>query len=115
MSSTWLPGLAFSCAAVPAVLWVWNMLLYREPGAGSCAEMGHCVLPDAVRVLHPARNEQRGIAAALTSLLASRGVQIEVLVLDDASTDRTAEIVLSFAARAPRVRLASWPPLPGGW
>ena len=45
MSITWLTGLAFCCATVPAVLWVWNMLLYREPGAGSCAEMGHCVLP----------------------------------------------------------------------
>ena len=107
MSDTWLTGLAFCCAAVPAVLWVWNMLLYREPGAGSCAEMGHCVLPDAVSVLIPARNEERVIAASLTSLLASRGVQIEIIVLDDASTDRTAEIVLSFAARgsarAPRV------------
>ena len=115
MSSTWLAGLAFCCAAVPAVLWVWNMLLYREPGAGSCAEMGHCVLPDAISVLIPARNEERVIAASLTSLLASRGVQIEIIVLDDASTDRTAEIVLSFAAKDPRVRLESSPPLPRGW
>ena len=115
MSSTWLTGLAFCCAAVPAVLWVWNMLLYREPGAGSCAEMGHCVLPDAISVLVPARNEERVIAASLTSLLASRGVQIEIIVLDDASTDHTAEIVLSFAAQDLRVRLESSPPLPSGW
>jgi hypothetical protein len=115
MSSTWLTGLAFCCAAVPAVLWVWNMLLYREPGAGSCAEMGHCVLPDAISVLVPARNEERVIAASLTSLLASRGVQIEIIVLDDASTDGTAEIVLSFAAKDPRIRLESSPPLPRGW
>jgi hypothetical protein len=115
MTSTWLTGLAFCCAVVPAVLWVWNMLLYREPGAGSCAEMGNCVLPDSISVLIPARNEERVIAASLTSLLASRGVQIEIIVLDDASTDRTAEIVLSFAAVDPRVRLESSPPLPGGW
>ena len=25
--------LAFCCATVPAVLWVWNMLIYREPQA----------------------------------------------------------------------------------
>jgi Glycosyl transferase family 2 len=97
------------------VLWVWNMLLYREPEAGSCAEMGHCILPDAVTVLIPARNEERAIAASLTSLLASRGVPIEIIVLDDASTDRTAEIVLGFAAKDPRVRLESSPPLPRGW
>ena len=28
--------LAFGCATVPALLWVWNMVLYREPTAGSC-------------------------------------------------------------------------------
>jgi Glycosyl transferase family 2 len=113
--STLLIGLAFGCATVPALLWVWNMVLYREPTAGSCTEMGHCVLPDAVSVLIPARNEERAIAASLDSLLASRGVAIEIIVLDDASTDRTAEIVHDFAARDSRVRLVSAPPLPGGW
>jgi hypothetical protein len=115
MSNAWLVGLAFCCATVPAALWLWNMLLYREPEAGSCAEMGHCVLPDPVSVLIPARNEERVIAASLDTLLASRGVQIEIIVLDDSSTDRTAEIVHSFAARDSRVRLESSPPLPGGW
>jgi hypothetical protein len=37
------------------------------------------------------------------------------VVLDDHSTDRTAEIVSQFAARDPRVRLESAPPLPMGW
>ena len=109
MSTTLLVGLAFGCATVPAVLWVWNMLLYREPGCGSCSETGHCVLPDAVSVLIPARNEERVIAASITSLLASRGVQIEIIVLDDASTDRTAAIVRDFAARDSRVHLQSSP------
>ena len=113
--STLLIGLAFGCATVPALLWVWNMVLYREPTAGSCTEMGHCVLPDAVSVLIPARNEERAIAASLDSLLASRGVAIEIIVLDDASTDRTAEIVLGFAARDRRVRLEYAPSLPAGW
>ena len=108
-------ALAFCCAIVPAALWVWNMLLYREPGSGSCAEMGNCVLPDAISVLIPARNEERVIAASLASLLASRGVAIEIVVLDDGSTDRTAEIVRGFALKDARVRLRSSPPLPGGW
>jgi glycosyltransferase involved in cell wall biosynthesis len=115
MSTSLLVGLAFGCSTVPAALWVWNMLLYREPASGGCAETGHCVLPDAISVLIPARNEEPVIAASISSLLASRGVQIEIIVLDDASTDRTAEIVNAFAARDPRVRLESSPSLPPGW
>jgi cellulose synthase/poly-beta-1,6-N-acetylglucosamine synthase-like glycosyltransferase len=38
-------------------------------------------------VLIPARNEERAIAGSITSLLASRGVKIEILVLDDGSTE----------------------------
>lgn len=107
--------LAFCCATLPAVLWVWNMLLYREPQFGSCAETGSCDLAPAVSVLIPARNEERVIAASLTSLLASRGVEIEIVVLDDASTDRTAQIVRRIAEKDARVRLRTSAPLPRGW
>jgi hypothetical protein len=107
--------LALCCAMLPALLWVWNVFLYREPQPGGCGESGQCVLPDAVSVLIPARNEERDIAAALTSVLASRGIAIEVIVFDDGSTDRTAEIVRGFAQQDDRVRLQSSPPLPGGW
>ncbi len=88
-------------------LGVEHAALSRAWLSAAVREMGHCVLPEAVSVLIPARNEERVIAASITSLLASRGVEIEILVLDDASTDRTAEIVLGFAAqrsaRAPGV------------
>jgi hypothetical protein len=42
-------------------------------------------------------------------------VESEVLVLDDASSDRTAEIVNEIAVRDARVRLLHAPPLPPGW
>ena len=48
--------LSFCCAIVPAMLWVWNMLLYREPGFSGCGETETCPLPEAVSVLIPARN-----------------------------------------------------------
>jgi hypothetical protein len=115
MSTTLLAWLAFCFATIPALLWVWNMLLYREPNTGSCAEMGHCVLPEAISVLIPARNEERVIASSIASVLESHGVAIEVIVLDDASTDGTAEIVHGIAASDPRVRLESAPSLPGEW
>ncbi len=110
-----LIGLAFVCATGPACLSLWNMVLYREPHLDSCTEVGNCTLPDKVSVLIPARNEEAVIASALNSLLASRGVAIEVVVLDDGSTDCTAAIVREFAARDPRVRLEFSPPLPSGW
>jgi hypothetical protein len=49
------------------------------------------------------------------SVLASRHVELDVVVLDDASTDRTAEIVRAVAADDPRLRLETAPPLPAGW
>jgi glycosyltransferase involved in cell wall biosynthesis len=49
------------------------------------------------------------------SVLASRHVELEVIVLDDASTDRTADIVRAIATEDPRVRLEPAPPLPAGW
>ena len=107
--------LAFCCATLPALLWVWNMLIYREPGVPSCGDTGECLLAEGVSVLIPARNEERVIAACLESLLASRGIAVDIVVLDDGSTDRTAEIVREIALRDSRVRLLSSPPLPGGW
>ena len=116
MMTSLLIVLAFGGAVAPAMLWFWNMLLYREPtSAGGCSAMGNCILPDGVSVLIPARNEERVIAASLESVLASRGINFEVIVLDDASTDRTAEIVREIAARDPRVRLEFAPVLPHGW
>ncbi len=70
---------------------------------------------EKISVLIPARNEEAGIAAALEGVLANEGVELEVIVLDEHSTDRTAEIVAEIAGRDERVRLASAPPLPQGW
>lgn len=68
-----------------------------------------------VAVLIPARNEEHNIQACLESVLSCRSVDIEVLVLDDASTDRTAAIVREIAASDVRVRLVAAQSLPAGW
>lgn len=69
----------------------------------------------SVSVLIPARNEAGGIGAAIESVLASEGVEFEVVVMDDGSTDATGEIVRSIASREPRVRLLDGIGLPAGW
>src|SRR5205823_7158925 len=55
------------------------------------------------------------IAACVESVLASAGVEVEVVVLDDHSDDRTGDVVREIAAKDPRVRLETAPPLPAGW
>jgi glycosyltransferase involved in cell wall biosynthesis len=98
------------CAAIPAFVFATNLLFFRRPGPA----WNKRVLP-SVSVLIPARDEEGAIGGAIEAVLASRGVDIEVIVLDDASTDRTAEIVRAAAEADPRVRLESAPPLPEGW
>ncbi|MDF2689789.1 MAG: glycosyl transferase [Microvirga sp.] len=68
-----------------------------------------------VSILIPARNEAHNIGRALDAALASTGTQIEVLVMNDGSTDATVDIVKGYAARDPRVRLLNAPPLSEGW
>lgn len=67
-----------------------------------------------VSVLVPARNEERNIAACLTSLLEQDYPDFEVLVLDDGSSDGTGAILHGLAAST-RLRVLDGSPLPAGW
>jgi glycosyltransferase involved in cell wall biosynthesis len=66
-------------------------------------------------VLVPARNEEAAIGRLCADVLASEGVDVELVILDDGSTDRTAEIVREIANTDPRLRLVAGNPLPAGW
>ena len=101
---------AMLCALSPAVLFCVNLRRYRVPPMAD----GAVTLP-AISVLIPARDEERSIRAAVESVLQSRGVTLQVVVMDDSSTDRTAEIVMALAERDARVRLEQAPALPRGW
>ena len=100
---------SLACAALPAGLFWMNLRLYVDP-----PPVGPEKLP-AVSILIPARNEAAVIDSAVTHALLSRGVEIEVVVMDDGSTDGTDAIVLALAAADPRVRLERAPALPAGW
>ncbi len=52
-----------------------------------------------VSVIVPARNEEACLALCLESLVSQTGIAFELIVADDASTDRTAEIARSFVIR----------------
>lgn len=68
-----------------------------------------------VSVLIPARDEEETIGACLEGVLAQDAAIHEVLVLDDRSTDATAEVVDAMAAVDPRIRRIPGAELPDGW
>ena len=71
--------------------------------------------PPLVSLVIPARNEARNIAPCVESALASTYPRLEVIVVDDHSTDDTAQIVGAIAQRDRRVRVVAPDPLPDGW
>lgn len=60
-----------------------------------------------VSVIMPAFNCERYVARAITSILNQTYSQWELLVCDDASTDRTLSIIRSLAKDEPRIRVYS--------
>ncbi|HSJ26320.1 MAG TPA: glycosyltransferase [Longimicrobiales bacterium] len=69
-----------------------------------------------VSVVIPARNEAVNISACVASLLNTQYPNIELIVVDDGSTDGTGDIVRILADHADgRLRLVQGAPLPPGW
>jgi glycosyltransferase involved in cell wall biosynthesis len=63
----------------------------------------------------PARNEEATIGPCVRAALASQPAVHEVVVYDDASTDRTPDILAEIAAEDPRLRIVRGNGLPDGW
>jgi chlorobactene glucosyltransferase len=81
------------------------------------------VLP-LISVIIPARNEERNIRACVAALLVQTYPHLEVIVVDDRSTDRTPQILAEIQAssgredqptRTPRLVVISGAELPPGW
>lgn len=69
----------------------------------------------SVSVLVPARNEEANIGPCVRLLLAQEYPDFEVLVLDDESDDKTAEILHALAKDNDRLRVFVGQSLPAGW
>ena len=69
----------------------------------------------SLTVIIPARNEASRIERCLEGLAAQHLPKLDILVLDDNSTDNTAEVVRSFGARLPGLRVMTGAVLPEGW
>jgi len=106
---------ALVLAAIPAGLTVLNLLLYRPPRVINGGSFIDRTPRRAVSVLIPARDEEDTIHASVRSALAAENIDVEVVVLDDHSSDGTVRIVSELARDDPRVRLVHAPDLPEGW
>ena len=71
--------------------------------------------PPLVSVIVPARNEMHNIGRCVTSILSATYPNLELIVVDDNSTDGTASAAREAAKGDPRFRVITCLPLPEGW
>lgn len=106
---TWTTTAA-SCALTAHT--VWNLRRLRRPPSAPAAPA------EWVSVLLPVRDEAHRLEPALRGLVAALDRcehRAELVVLDDGSTDDTAELVRRVCRRDARVRLVAGAELPPGW
>ena len=68
-----------------------------------------------VSVIVPARNEAHNIARCVRSILSTTYPNLELIVVDDSSTDGTADVARRAAEGDPRARVVTNAALPDGW
>jgi glycosyltransferase involved in cell wall biosynthesis len=68
-----------------------------------------------VTVIVPARNEAHNIARCVRSILSTSYPNLELVVVDDSSTDGTADVARRSVEGDPRARVVTNAPLPDGW
>ncbi len=69
----------------------------------------------SLSVIVPARNEEHNIATCVRSLVAQTGADVEVIVVDDRSTDGTRAILAQLETEFANLRVVDGAPLPAGW
>ncbi len=68
-----------------------------------------------VSIVVPARNEEKHISDCLSSLTSLDYEPLEILVVNDRSTDRTGHLAEGFASRDSRVKVVQGEETPAGW
>lgn len=110
----------FALSLLPAILYlllIFDALSgYRKPWS-----MQEIAIPSGrgdwprVTVVAAARNEEKKIASGVRSLLALDYPAMDLVVIDDRSTDRTPEVLRDIAAADPRLRIVTVRELPPHW
>jgi 4,4'-diaponeurosporenoate glycosyltransferase len=96
--------------AVTLVLWSGGWVVLGRIRGCRPGNLETPVLANQLSIIIPARDEEHNLPALLRSLAAQSVRPLETIVVNDASTDRTAEI-----ARESGARVVESQPLPEGW
>ena len=96
-------------AVVAYLLLNYLHLVKIAPFTGNLAEY------PPITVCVPARNEERGIEACLTSILEQDYPDFTVVVVDDNSSDATPDILKKLAAKYNNLTVITGAPLPADW
>jgi glycosyltransferase involved in cell wall biosynthesis len=104
---------------VPGVLWAWALIALlrtmREVPVLADTPFAELDTWPRLSVVSPACNEEQGITAALASLAAQDYPGLEVIAVDDRSTDRTGALIDEAARTNPRIVPLHVTTLPDGW
>jgi len=90
---------------------VWNVYLFRKRKINKPDDLE---LP-FVSILVPARNEELNIRGCVESLLQQDYPNYEVIVLNDSSDDRTADILNEIKNKYPKLVILQGKPIAEGW
>lgn len=105
--------------AVAAVWLLFSVAAFRNaqatPRLPALAELPRPEVPPRVSVVVAARDEGARIEQTVRRLLAQRDVALEIVVVDDRSTDDTPAILARLAAENPALRTLRVEALPHGW
>jgi len=71
--------------------------------------------PEKVSLLIPCRNEARNLDILMPSLMAQDYPNLEIVFLNDRSTDNTFDILKSYSEKDSRIRILQGKDLPSGW
>jgi len=119
----WLGWIVFAFVAlwtIPAIiaLAVKRLLPYESglsAGRSLTNDAGPQIPLPKISVIVPARNEEAQIRNGLTTLLQSTGFDVEVIAVDDRSTDSTGCIMDEIATTDRRLKVIHITDLPEGW
>ena len=110
--------------AVAAIWWVWSLVVFvnllaapalpgrieHDPNRATAA-----TLP-SVSIVVAARNEAARIEQGVRGLMAQRGLDLEITIVDDRSTDATPQISRpAWRPSLPALRVVRVDSLPAGW
>jgi glycosyltransferase involved in cell wall biosynthesis len=101
--------------------WIWKVTdaAFGLPRIPNLLQPQHNIAPagsPSITVIVPARNEAADIAATLHSLLAQDYPNLQIIAVDDRSTDDTSTIIDAIASQHPdKLRALHITELPSGW